>query len=298
MAVDLEFHQLELRYAALRIADRDRRRRLAASLAEVGQQTPVIVVAAGDRYVLVDGYARVSALKTLKCDVVQAVVWPVSEAEALIQRHHLAAKGSVLEEAWLLCHLHRTEHQSLEEIGRRFLRSKSWVSRRVALATAMPAMLVERVRIGVIAPQAAMKYLVPLARANARHCRQLIEALGNERLAVRAIEKLYVGWRQADKAGRERLVAAPLVFLRAAQDAGALDDATLALVKDLELAAAICRRARKHVVGTDALVSKRYARTHVEGAWQATTTAFAHLKQAMEELDDRSDDPHGDSAPP
>lgn len=298
MAVDLEFHQLELRYAALRIADGERRRRLAASLAEVGQQTPIIVVAAGDRYVLIDGYARVAALKTLNRDVVQAVVWPVSEAEALIQRHHLAAKGSVLEEAWLLCHLHRTEKQSLDEIGQRFLRSKSWVSRRVALATEMPATLVERVRVGAIAPQAAMKYLVPLARANARHCLQLIEALGHERLSVRAIEKLYIGWRQADKTGRERIVAAPLLFLRAAEEAGALDDASLALVKDLELAAAICRRARKHVVGKEAVVSKRYARTHVEGAWRATTRAFAHLKQAMEELDDRSDDTHGDPASP
>jgi ParB family chromosome partitioning protein len=294
--VDLELHQLELRYALLRIADGERRRRLAASIAEVGQQTPVVVVAASsaEGYVLIDGYARVAARKSLRHDVVQAVVWPISEAEALIERHHLATKGSVLEEAWLLCHLRQAEGHSLDELGRRFLRSKSWVSRRVALATQMPGTLAERVRAGVIAPQAAMKYLVPLARANGRQCKQLVEALGNERLSVRAVEKLYLGWRQADKTGRARIAAAPLLYLRALEETGELDDETAALVKDLEMVGAICRRARRHVksVATD------YARTHVDAAWQATTRAFAHLKQAMEEVHDRSGDTHGDPASP
>ena len=295
MVLDLEFHQLELRYAAMRIADRGRRRRLASSLADNGQQMPVIVVADGERYVLIDGYARVAALKTLKHDVVRAVVWVMTEAEALIQRHHLATKGSVLEEAWLLCHLHRAEGQTLDELARRFLRSKSWVSRRVALATEMPKGVVERVRAGVIAPQAAMKYLVPLARANERQCTQLIEALGNERLSVRAVEKVYVGWRQADKSGRERIVTAPLLYLRAVEESGALDAASTALVKDLELVAAVCRRVERRVK-TDGAVDKRYARTHVDGSWRATSRAFARLKQAMEELDDRPDHPHGHPA--
>ncbi len=295
MVVDLEFHQLDLRYASLRIADGPRRRRLASSLADHGQQMPVIVVATGERYVLIDGYARVWALKTLKRDQVRAVVWAMPEAEALIQRHHLATKGSVLEEAWLLCHLNRADGQTLDELARRFLRSKSWVSRRVALATEMPAVVVDRVQAGIIAPQAAMKYLVPLARANERQCKQLVESLGNERLSVRAVEKIYVGWRQADKSGRERIVAAPLLYLRAIEETGALDDASTALVKDLELAAAVCRRVERRV-RIDGSVEKRYARTHIDGAWRAASRAFEQLKQAMEELDDRPDNPHGDPA--
>jgi len=295
VVVDLEFHQLDLRYASMRIADGGRRRRLASSLADNGQQMPVIVVATGERYVLIDGYARVWALKTLKRDQVRAVVWAMTEAEALIQRHHLATKGSVLEEAWLLCHLHRGEGQTLDELARRFLRSKSWVSRRVALATEMPAVVVERVQAGIIAPQAAMKYLVPLARANERQCKELVESLGNERLSVRAVEKVYVGWRQADKSGRERIARAPLLYLRAIEETGALDDASTALVKDLELAATICRRSERRV-RTDGSVEKHYARTHIDGAWRAASRAFAQLKQAMEELDDRPDNPHGDPA--
>ncbi len=45
--MELEFHQLELRYDRLRIARPDHERRLLSSLAEVGQQVPIVVVKQG-----------------------------------------------------------------------------------------------------------------------------------------------------------------------------------------------------------------------------------------------------------
>ena len=69
--MELEFHQLEQTYAGLRIADAARTARLVASLCEHGQQQPVLVVRGEDeRYVLIDGYARVAALGELKRDTV------------------------------------------------------------------------------------------------------------------------------------------------------------------------------------------------------------------------------------
>lgn len=60
--VDIELHQLDLRYAGLRRRDGRRERALLSSMSEAGQQTPVIVVKGeADRYVLVDGYKRVRA---------------------------------------------------------------------------------------------------------------------------------------------------------------------------------------------------------------------------------------------
>jgi hypothetical protein len=54
--MQLEFHQLDLRYRELRVVDRERDARLLASLAGIGQKTPVLVVlVADDRYVLIDG---------------------------------------------------------------------------------------------------------------------------------------------------------------------------------------------------------------------------------------------------
>ena len=64
-----------------------RQRRLLASLAESGQQTPIVVVAAegqADRYVVIDGYKRIAALEQLGRDTVEAVAWPMSEAAAVL----------------------------------------------------------------------------------------------------------------------------------------------------------------------------------------------------------------------
>jgi ParB-like chromosome segregation protein Spo0J len=42
--VNLELHQLDLRYEKLRIRKPEAERKLVASLAEIGQQAPVVVV--------------------------------------------------------------------------------------------------------------------------------------------------------------------------------------------------------------------------------------------------------------
>ena len=138
--VDVELHQLELRHAELRIRDADRQKRLSASVAEVGQLVPVVVVAEGDRFVLIDGYLRVAELARLKRDTATATAWPLGEVEALIHRHHLGASGrSALEEAWLLAHVARERGLAGDELARHFCRSKSWGSRRLALVGELSA---------------------------------------------------------------------------------------------------------------------------------------------------------------
>jgi ParB family chromosome partitioning protein len=73
--MQLEFHQLDRRWELLRVRHPARQRRLLASLAESGQQTPIVVVAAegaADRYVVIDGYKRIVALEQLGRDTVEA----------------------------------------------------------------------------------------------------------------------------------------------------------------------------------------------------------------------------------
>ncbi len=103
----LEFHQLDRRWEHLRVRHPARQRQLLASLAEVGQQTPIVVVAAtgqGDHYVVIDGYKRLAALQQLGRDTVEAVVWPMSEAEALVLDRSLrfSQHETALEQGWLL----------------------------------------------------------------------------------------------------------------------------------------------------------------------------------------------------
>ncbi len=92
-SVKIEIEELDLRYHDLRMENPARRRQLTSALLEHGQQTPVLVIAGlGEKpYVLIDGYARVAALRSLARDEVEACVLPVAETEALVLGYRLDA---------------------------------------------------------------------------------------------------------------------------------------------------------------------------------------------------------------
>ena len=141
--MQLEFHQLDRRWEHLRVRHPVRQRRLLASLAEGGQQTPIVVVAAedqADRYVVIDGYKRIAALEQLGRDTVEAIVWPMSEAAAVLLDRTLrwSEHETALEVGWLLQELEQRFSYSLVELARRFDRSVTWVSRRLALVELLP----------------------------------------------------------------------------------------------------------------------------------------------------------------
>ena len=103
----LEFHQLDRRYEHLRARNPERQRRLMTSLAASGQQTPIVVIAVSkspDRYRVIDGYKRIVALEQLRRDTVEAVVWDMSEADALVldRSMRFSEPETALEQGWLL----------------------------------------------------------------------------------------------------------------------------------------------------------------------------------------------------
>jgi len=166
--MDLEFHQLELRYEGLRKRHPGKERHLLGSLSDLGQLMPIVVLAEGDRYVVLDGYKRIRALRRLKQDTVRAMCWELDEAEALLLERLMRTADSEgpLEQGWLLCELRDRFELSQSELARRLDRTKSWVSRRLSLVEELPGTVQDQVRAGKIVAHAAMKYLVPLARAN------------------------------------------------------------------------------------------------------------------------------------
>src|SRR5215472_7137539 len=107
--VQLEFHQLELRYERLRMVRPEQERRLLASLAEVGQQVPIVVVqpASSSPPVVIDGYKRIRSLRRLRRDTVEASSWPGEEVDALIVTRLMqtAETETALEQSWLLLEL-------------------------------------------------------------------------------------------------------------------------------------------------------------------------------------------------
>ena len=222
----LEFHQLDRRWEHLRVHDPRQHRRLLASLAENGQQAPIVVVAAGDetgRYVVIDGYKRIAALLQLGRDTVEATLWPVSEAEALLLDRSLrrGRQETALEEGWLLAEMEQRFYYSLEELARRFDRSLSWVSRRLALVELLPEAIQRQIRDGKIPAQMAIRYLVPTARVSPQDCEQLAAAFIHCHCDSRQAGDLYAAWRDGTPKMRERILAAPALFLKTQRVAGA-----------------------------------------------------------------------------
>ncbi len=253
--MELEFHQLVLRYERLKVVRPEPERRLLASLAEVGQQVPIVVVkqAAGDQFVVIDGYKRVRALNRLGRDTVAAGCWPGEEAEALIATRLMqtAEPETALEQSWLLAELHERFGLSLEELARRFSHSVSWVSRRLALVQELPESIQERVRRGEMGAHGAAKYLVPLARANRQVCLELVDGIGTTRLSSRDLGILYTAYQAGNWVTRQRLLEAPLVFLKSYKEAEAPlsvePGPSDSLLTDLEILSATARRARRRL---------------------------------------------------
>jgi ParB family transcriptional regulator, chromosome partitioning protein len=251
--MQVEFHQLERRWEHLRVHDPQQQRRLLASLAESGQQTPIVVVVAADgseRYVVIDGYKRIAALERLGQDSVEATVWEMSEAEALLldRTLRLGQQETALEQGWLLSEMERHFHYSLEELARRFDRSMSWVSRRLALVELLPEAIQQQVREGKIAAQLAMKYLVPVARVSLPQCERLAAVFLQYRCDSRQAAQLYRAWREGSPLVRQRILAEPGLFLKTQrQPLAETKSAAAALERDLEIAAAVLRRAARRL---------------------------------------------------
>lgn len=298
--MDIEFHQLDLRYERLRVQSRDRQKRLLASIAERGQLVPIVVVVptgAPEHHVVIDGYKRVAVLRRLGRDTVQAVRWEMEELDALVLGRSLRAAGAetALEEAWFLEELSRRFDLGLDALARQFDRSVSWVSRRLALVRELPESVQERVRIGEIVPHAAMKYLVPLARANRSHCERLATSISRQEMSSREVGELYAGWRDACGAARERILEDPALFLRtrqalaADQPAGVGRPAGESLIRDVHLLSAIARRIRRRWCEGAARSLSAPEREALVGGVRMAATEIRRLVDSFPHIEETND---------
>ena len=99
----------------------------------------------------------------------------MNEAEAIVldRSLRLFEHETALEVVgWLLAELEQRFGYSLDGLARRFDRSVSWVSRRLALVEALPGGIQRQVREGKIAAQVAMKFLVPAVRISLEACQR------------------------------------------------------------------------------------------------------------------------------
>ena len=310
--LDLDLHQLNRRHADLRIVRPPRDARLVASLAEHGQNTPVLVRAqeeeAGEsapgaeatRYVLIDGYRRVRALEVLGRDRVRAICTTLRESEALLWHHQLESRGrrSALEEGWLLYHLHVVEGISRDELAKRLACSKGWLSGRLALVKILPEKVQTLVRQGQLCAHAAQKYLVPIARISADDCETIASKLASNGLSTRDMQRIYIAWRQGNQEQRRRIIEHPDLLVAAAtaletqpSEPSVPGQGATTSAQDIESDGQLCRALDELSMLSSGLCRSLAARDrHVEpsallqAAWSraiASVAALAHYLEAQ-----------------
>lgn len=293
--MQLEINRLDLRYSGLRLLREAQQARLCASLAREGQQLPVLVIPdVDDRYVLIDGYRRVEALQRIGCDLVEASVLELTVEEALLMHFHFekGKRRTALEDAWLLRELVEVHGWKQHRIAAGLRRTKSWVSSRLGLLKALPESVQDKVRSGQICAQAAMKFLVPMARTDRAHCERMVENLKREEVTLRQVERLYRAWRGGDPEQRERIVSDPLLFIKTDEAVNPPNETWEhepgdRLAEDLEVIASMCRRARKRLQDSAFARANTQTRTRVHSGWQQACGAFKLLQIMIrkEELD-------------
>jgi ParB family chromosome partitioning protein len=290
----LDLHLLNPRFAGLRLRDPERLVCLTRSMHQHGQLMPVVVVPESldpPRWVVIDSYRRLEALREIGEDLVWVDVWerPVDEALLLCLARGPERGWEAIEEAALLHEL--SGRYSLREMAQRIGRDVSWVSRRLSLFKALPEELLEAVRTGALSVWAATRILAPLARANSAHARTQLRELEKTPLSTRELERLFAQYQRTPKARRERLVANPGLFVQALDSrAQAAEDQRLAegpegaWCKDLVVTGKILKRLTALAPTLFSPQQDRKERDRLQQPYARTKARFRRLDQILEQV--------------
>jgi ParB/RepB/Spo0J family partition protein len=155
------------RLAALRLADASTLAAMRSSLHRHGQLSPVRAFEHAGALEVFDGFKRLRAARGLGLGELRAVVVALDMVEATVHMRELhAGRGlTALEEAWIVRALHRDHDLSQGAIAARLGCHKSWVCRRLMLVEALDSCVQADVRLGLLAPRAAV-LVAALPRGN------------------------------------------------------------------------------------------------------------------------------------
>jgi ParB/RepB/Spo0J family partition protein len=155
------------RLSALRLADAGALAAMRKSVARHGQLSPVHAFEHGGTLELFDGFKRLRVARALGLRDLRALVDKVDVVEATVHMRELhSGRGlTALEEAWIVRALHREHSLSQGAIAARLRCHKSWVCRRLMLVEALDTSVQADVRLGLLAPRAAVE-VAALPRGN------------------------------------------------------------------------------------------------------------------------------------
>jgi ParB-like chromosome segregation protein Spo0J len=178
------------RLARLRLSDPAAVETMRGSLTRYGQLTAMVVFEESDGLQIIDGFKRLQAARQLGWSELRVRQIAVDAVSATIQIAALhAGRGlTEIEEGWMVRSLYRDHGLSQPAIAERLGRHKSWVYRRLLLVEALDQEVQARMRLGLIAPRAAVA-LAGLPRGNQMRASDVVIQRG---LTVHQTE-LFVG---------------------------------------------------------------------------------------------------------
>jgi ParB-like chromosome segregation protein Spo0J len=154
----VEIAALGERLSALRLCDAEALSMVRRSLEQYGQLAAVTLFTERDGLQIIDGFKRVRAARALGWATLVARIDDVGAVDAKLRLRELHDRRGLteLEEAWLVRSLYREDRMPQPEIARRMQRHRSWVWRRLMLVEALDPLVQTDVRLGLIAPRAAV----------------------------------------------------------------------------------------------------------------------------------------------
>ena len=165
----LAINQLDERLQRYRLAQPKLEQQMLKSFRDYGQLSPVVVCQLDGQTVLVDGFKRLRAARTLKGH--EQIVGRFLEADeqgakaAIFNLNRVTGRPVELEEAWIIYALVIDDGLQQIEVAQMLGRHKSWVNRRLALIERLCNEARESLRLGLMTPTQA-RHLTRLPRGN------------------------------------------------------------------------------------------------------------------------------------
>jgi ParB/RepB/Spo0J family partition protein len=155
---EIDLRELGESLSALRLCEASALEAMRRSLQRHGQLDALCVFVSSGQLEILDGFKRVRAARALGLHMLRARVADVDlvEAKVLLVALHDRRGLTELEEGWLIRSLYRDHHLSQPAIAARLGRHKSWVFRRLMLVEALDSAVQADVRLGLLAPRAAV----------------------------------------------------------------------------------------------------------------------------------------------
>jgi hypothetical protein len=155
----LRLESIDERYRRYRLADRSAEQAMRGSLERYGQLSPVVVCVQQEQLVLIDGFKRLQAARTLKnTQTLSARCLELDEQgakAAIYTLNRISRPPRDLEEAWIVHSLVREDGLSQVEAAELLGRHKSWVNRRLAMWERLAEPAKEELRLGLLSPSMA-----------------------------------------------------------------------------------------------------------------------------------------------